>query len=996
MSLLSLYRREHNTGCTFTIFTKPPSFMFFGRLSAVFSSPGKKCPWKCPFVRTEILGLLPILAVLTLTATAAAQTIADAERLRLTGRYEEAEEIYRKLRSDEAVPSVLGQARCNTAVGEYEAAVGLLEAAMVSILPNAELHAERANLALRQADYKAAEKYAAEAIRLDPNNLAARWIRAELYRLHGHVDLANTSYEWFVDYYNDHDDIDDPESLRYIGLASAQFARWNRNAEQFKFLVNKLYPAAIKLDANYWPAHLEAGLLFLEKYNTRDATTELNAALAINPNAAEVHAARAKLALQSFDLERAQSSLDQALAINPHLAEALQLQADGLMANFRVAEAIDVLEKKLMPQSARDPQSRGRLAAAYGYVDGLNRSDDDLKASRMQRVIDESKAFGVETGEFYFAMAEAFDLLRKYPHAAKYYDEALKRMPQLTAVHGQLGMMQMRLGDEAAARKTLEESFKIDPFNVRVKNTLEVLDVLDNYAVLETEHFVIKFDRGRDQMLAEYAAEFLENQVYPEIVKQLGYEPQGKSLFEIFSRAKNTSGHGWFSARMVGLPYIGTVGACAGRMVAMVSPSDMPEPFNWARVLRHEFVHVVNLQQTDFNIPHWFTEALAVRSEGFPRPPDWTTLLARRHAEKTLFNLDNVNHGFLRPGAGDDWTLAYCQSEIYAEYMVERFGDDALAKMLSAYADNLSTAAAIERSFGVKQADFEKGYVEHIAKLVKDVDSAKPQSAESLAELEAAIEKDPTNAEANANIAYLWLQRKSNAAARKYALAALKKDRQQQLASYVMARLYLSIGDSASAVKFLEESLQKDSPDERHLSLLAALYAKAKKPDDARALYELGQQHFPHGDVWLKRLAGVYLQSKDDAKLAATLEQLTQLDTENLAFRQKLAQLALARKDFAAAEKWAIDSLYINIQDASLHALRAEALVGLGQHAAAAKEYDYALQLDAENSPWLLAMAEAYFAAGNKAGAKAALEKLIEKDADYPGAKELLKKLEEK
>ena len=59
-------------------------------------------------------------------------------------------------------------------------------------------------------------------------------------------------------------------------------------------------------------------------------------------------------------------------------------------------------------------------------------------------------------------------------------------------------------------------------------------------------------------------------------MKKFGFQPEGKSLFEIFSRAKNTDGHGWFSARMVGLPYIGTVGACAGRMVAMQSPNDAP------------------------------------------------------------------------------------------------------------------------------------------------------------------------------------------------------------------------------------------------------------------------------------------------------------------------------------------------------------------------------------------------------------------------------------
>ena len=53
-------------------------------------------------------------------------------------------------------------------------------------------------------------------------------------------------------------------------------------------------------------------------------------------------------------------------------------------------------------------------------------------------------------------------------------------------------------------------------------------------------------------------------------------------------------------------------------------------PFNWARVLTHEVVHVITLQQTEFNIPHWYTEALAVESEGFPRPQEWNKMLLER------------------------------------------------------------------------------------------------------------------------------------------------------------------------------------------------------------------------------------------------------------------------------------------------------------------------------------------------------------------------------
>ncbi len=938
--------------------------------------------------------LLILLAVAPCVNVVADEAkLGDAQRLYLTGRYEEAQEQYEKLAAEHPARAAVGVARCQIAVGQYDAAAKLLAEAIETQDDNAPLSAELARLQFERGNYEAAQEHCQQALAKDDKQLLARWIQAELYRVGGKLDEAEKAYEWLVDYYNDADKIEDAESLYFIGQAAAQYARWTRNSAQFNFLVNRLYPQVLKLDENYWPAKLASGRLFLEKYNERDATTELNAALAINPNAAEVHAARAELALQSFDLQRAESSIERALEINPQCLAARQFQADMLMAEFRVKEAVALLEevRQLNPHSDK---TLGRLAAGYLFVDG---DDDDANAqeidSRLGKLVSEVQKRNARCGQFYEVLGDTLDLLRKYPAAQRYYAKSRVRMPQLISVPGKLGLVQMRLGDEAQAKKLLDESFEIDPFNARVKNSLEVLDVLDNYAVIETEHFVIKFDRGQDQMLAEYAADYLESKVYPDIVKQLGYEPAGKSLFEFFSRAKNTDGHGWFSARMVGLPYIGTVGACAGKMVAMVSPGDMPQPFNWARVLKHEFVHVVNLQQTDFNIPHWFTEALAVRSEGFPRPPAWTELLAKRHAEDTLFTLDDINHGFVRPGDVDNWTLAYCQAEIYADYMVERFGDDAPAKMLAAYADNLSTSEAIRRCFDVEQEEFEEGYREFVDKIVADVPAAKQKAAMTLVELQKALSDEPDNADLLAQLAYEQLKRKSNADARRHALAALKQQAQHPLASYVLARLYLSIGDSATALNFLVESLQEDAPQPQHLALLAALYVKAGKFADAERLYEIGAQHFPHDDAWPKRLASVHLKTGDNDKLTAVLERLADLDTDNLAFRQKLAQLALAKKDYPAAEHWAMSALYINIRDADMHALRAEALTAEKKHDQAAKEYGYALQINPDQLDWRLASAQAYADAGKKEEAKLALEKLLGVQPDFPGAKELLEQL---
>ena len=171
---------------------------------------------------------------------------------------------------------------------------------------------------------------------------------------------------------------------------------------------------------------------------------------------------------------------------------------------------------------------------------------------------------------------------------------------------------------------------------------------------------------------------------------------------------------------MTGLPYLGTVAACSGRVVAMTSPGDktVAGKFNWARVLKHELVHVITLDQTKFNIPHWYTEGLAVHAEDTPRPASWTELLRRRVPKGELFTLDTINFGFTRPDSSDEWQMAYCQAELYVDYILDRHSPEALGKLLAAYADGLTTRQAIPRALGTSQEEFERGYVAYLQQLV--------------------------------------------------------------------------------------------------------------------------------------------------------------------------------------------------------------------------------------------------------------------------------------
>jgi len=930
-----------------------------------------------------------------------AERLAAARRLALTGKYAEAIDAYHKLAEHAPRAGALGEARATAAVGEYAKAAELLDKALAvkdakqekeaSRVKDSDLHAELARLAFDRGDYPACDREFEAALAEAPDHLQARWIAAERLRVAGKLDEALKGYQWFVDYYNRHD-VESPEDLHTIGLAAAQFARWKRLSEQFTFLVNELYPGALEVDEEYWPAHYEAGLLFLEKFNEAEANRAFKAALAINPSAAEVYAAIARLALQNFDIDTARRALEQAKELNPNLFEAHLYRADVELATFETQAAITTLERALKINPV-DERALGRLASAYLGLDGWPEKKPD---TRFQKLAAEVNARNPHAGDFYFALGSTLDLTRRYPAAAHFYQQAVERMPELIETRAALGMTQMRLGDETSARKQLDESFATDPFNVRVSNTLKVLEVLDTYAVLETEHFVIKFDRGRDEILATYAAKYLEEQVYPALTKQFAFVPPGKSLFEIFHRARNTSGHGWFSARMVGLPSIGTVGACAGKMVAMASPNDMPQKFNWARVLKHEFVHVLNLQQTNFNIPHWYTEALAVENEGYPRPQQWNEMLAERVPKGQMYNLDNLNVTFVRPGSSENWSMAYCQAQLYAQYMLKTYGPDALARLLAAYADNLDTRAALLRAFQVKQEDFERGYLEFVKAIVAELQTGEKSGEElSFARLTRAQQEKPDDTDLMARLGLAHLERKDYPEARKLARAALDKAPKQGLAGYVLARVWLVIGENEQAYEALTASLDKQHPNSRALHLLAGLELKLEHYDEAARLYELGTKQFPNDPLWAKSLVRLYLKSGEKTKLVPLLSKLAESDADDLVMRKKLAQLAVDAHDYAAARRWSQDALHIDVLDVDSHRTLADSCVELNDYPAAIDEYRLAIKLAPREGGLRFSLADALVEAKQPAAARTALRELLEIEPEFPGARLMLDSLAE-
>jgi cellulose synthase operon protein C len=850
-----------------------------------------------------------------------APSLKEARLRWLKGNYEEALSQYEELVKDPKAkaPAAVGMSLALASTGEYDKALAAVESALKSLPKDADLLARKAELLHLRGRWAEAEKSADSALAVNPKQFLARWVRAQVYSDRGDVKKADGEFRWFVGAYND-EDIKDPERLLLVGLAACEHARRHHLADQFEFVLKEVYGDAVKADADFWPAEYQAGVLLLEKYNRGEAQEALDNALKINPSCAEALTAKGSAELMRFEVKKAERLAEQALKVNPNLPEALRLRADVHLATGNVPGALKelALARKVNP---RDERTLARVAACYHF---------QRKKGELEALVKEVGKHDSKPALFHFELGERLEDRRHYDEAEKHYKKARDLRPDLPGPLNALGLLYMRLGREADAAPLLEKGFEADRFNVRVSNMRKVLRHLQKYKTLKTEHFEVRYDPAHDPALARYMAEYLEK-IHADLAKKFDYRPKGPILVEVFNS------HEMFSGRTVALPDLHTIGACTGRMVAMASPhaKGVRRPFNWARVLRHELVHIFNLEQTHFLVPHWLTEGLAVQNEGLPRPPAWNELLRERVAKDDLMNLDNVDLGFIRPRGPDEWHLAYCQSSLYVEYAQKEYGPGVVAKLLAAYADGADTPGALRRACKVEKEAFEKGYRAYVRKVAAGLGGKKgAEKPRTLARLRAEYKKDPNDPDVCAELALRVLPR-DRVEARRLAQEALELKRRHPKASYVMARLARAAGDVREERRLLESALDEKDPDPLVLKALGKIYYDAKEFAKAAKVFELGRKVQPHEPDWLGQLVRVYAQSGEKAKQIAALKELVPTDADDFERRERLARLLLGEKKYAEAERYAREALEIDVRSAEAREALVKALKGQGKDAEA-------------------------------------------------------------
>ena len=861
------------------------------------------------------------LAALTLVALLgpavhAGGSLKEARKLWLQGNYAEAQEMYADLGKDSA--AVIGLSKAHQSQGQYDKAQQVVEKALkLFARPPADLLARHGELLYLQGQWNEAEKAAEAAIAASADSFLGHWVLAQVLRDKGEIKSADDEYRWFVRAYNDKE-ITDPDNLLLVGLASLERARLHHLHDQFQVVIDDLFNEALKKDKDYWPAAYEKGRIFLERHDKKDAYTAFEKALTINPQAAEVLAAKAEMAAMGLEMTDAAEFADEALKINPNLTAALRIMADVQSFSGENDKAVKNLEKA-RSINPRDEETLGRIAAGLVV---------QRKNAEFQAIVKEVEKYNQKPYDFYVVLASQLDGRKVYLDAEKYFKVAADLQPKLPQAQAGLGMMYMRMGREPEALKALEEAYAADKFDVRVINTLKVLDHLKKYQTIETEHFTLRYDPKNDEVLAKYMARYLE-QLHKEYAGLFGHQPEGKILIEVFSK------HEMFSGRVVAIPDLHTIGACTGRMFAMVSVHDtskvIPKPFNWVRVLRHELVHIFNLDQTKFLCPHWFTEGLAVTHEGSATPLNWMQILAEKRAADDLLNLDNILLGFVRPRNQTQWHQAYAQSQLYTEYLTRTYGDKAVGKMLTAFGQGMDTAQALEKTLGVKKEAFEKGYREFLAERVKDVPvraAVKPLTLKQLKEMQA---KNPDDLEVLGRLAERYQQLGKQRDAGELADKLLAAKRDHPVGLYVKALILIGTKDVDLATSLLENNTGEDTKDTRPLKILGKLQFEAKKFAAAAVTYERCRKLEPFEPQWIGQLAKCYTKTGNREKMLEIFKEVVRTEPDELSPRRTLAKHYLDAKDMAAAERYARMGIEIDVLDRDCQAYLLEALDAQGK-----------------------------------------------------------------
>jgi tetratricopeptide (TPR) repeat protein len=495
-----------------------------------------------------------------------------------------------------------------------------------------------------------------------------------------------------------------PEAQKcYESLTNARdpFARaegfWG--LEQYEEANNQFRMAAEQSPSNA-TIRVRWGRLMHERFNNTEADNLFGEALQRDPKNAQAYYGLALVSADGFD-SKAIEYTKKAIELDPRLYEAHELLAGLQLEDNDVTKAFDEADAALKIS----PEALDAMAIHAAIELLADRSPDTW--------LEKIRGINPTYGEGYALVADQLVLNRRYVDGIAYYRKAIDADPRLWPARAQLGINLMRLGQEDEPRKQLEMCYTNGYRNEETVNSLRLLDSYKNFVTLKEGDAILKLNKKEAELLRPYFEEEMKRIIATYNQKYKMTLP-GPVQVEVYPD------HEDFAVRTMGMPGLGALGVTFGLVIAMDSPSGRPPgEFLWASTLWHEMSHVYILTATNFRVPRWFTEGLAVHEET-EASPEWgdritpDILVAIR--DKKLLPVAEMDRGFIRPEYPNQVIVSYYQAGRICDYIKERWGADKLLDMVHSFADHKTTTDVIRADLGMAPEDFDKQFMDWLDK----------------------------------------------------------------------------------------------------------------------------------------------------------------------------------------------------------------------------------------------------------------------------------------
>lgn len=668
-------------------------------------------------------------------------------------------------------------------------------------------------------------------------------------------------------------------SSRFVSADSLVAAGryFSLRGEDARQVLTLFYDRVRKANPDHLESHLATAELAIEKGDFKVAAETLTLAEKIDDRDPRVGYLQA-LAWQSSDSKKMAEAIQRSLACNPHFVPTLLLVVDNAIDSERFADA----EKAITNVLTINPHDWSAWAylAVLAHLRGEFEKEPLMRAAALSTW---SKNPGVD-----HLIGRKLSDNYRFEVGAAYQRKALAFDSGHAPANYQLAQDLLRMGEDAIGWELASKVAEQDPYNVVAHNLMTLSDRLKGFRLLEADGIQVRMDEREAEIYGGRVLKLL-TEAKQVLCEKYDVAPRAPIIVEIFPQQKD------FAIRTFGLPGgEGFLGVCFGRVITANSPASQgATPSNWESVLWHEFCHAVTLEKTKNRMPRWLSEGISVYEER-KRDPSWgqsmTPVYREMMLDESLPPVSQLSGSFLRPASPMHLQFAYYQSSMVVEFLVDKFGQDALIQLLNALGNGLSINDAISSTMRPIEA-----IDEQFAQFAKEQALAFGKEADWTREEDEATD---------AWVLQLFGFSEEDAPATSDALKGDSPDK-----------------DAADEVAKKKDNAWKLMKQAREL-VDAKKWSEAKVP--LERLVELGVV-FAQRDGPLEQLAMVYRELGESEKEKETLRRINMISSDSLTTLARLIEFAKQENDWDAmlahGEKWlAIQPLLVTGHESVIEA----------------------------------------------------------------------------